>query len=173
MKVLHIGQLIGGLDIYIRNSISFASGNIEYVIIHGRDDNSRPIYSKGQPVKEYLTDLQRELNLIKDIKTLWQAIRIIRNEKPDVIHCHSAKGGVIGRVAGFITQTPTLYTPHGFSFLCSPSKKKQYIYKILERVAKLNSFMLACGESEQCLGIREIGYSNKKALCWRNCAAVE
>lgn len=172
MKVLHIGQLIGGLDVYIRNSISYASGNIEYVVMHGEDDKSIPIYSNGKEVREYLTTLQRDLSVTKDLKALWQAVEIIRKEKPDVIHCHSAKGGIIGRIAGFITRTPTLYTPHGFSFLSSPSKKKQWVYKTLERFARLNSFMLACGESEQQLGISEIGYSEEKALCWHNCVAI-
>lgn len=172
MKVLHIGQLIGGLDIYIRNSIAFASGNIEYVIMHGVDDKSAPVYSKGKEVREYRTALQRDLNPLKDCKALWQAIHIIRKEKPDIIHCHSAKGGIIGRVAGFLTGTPTLYTPHGFSFLCSPSKKKQWMYKMLERMARLNSYMLACGESEQQLGINEVGYSEEKALCWHNCVSI-
>lgn len=169
MKVLHIGQLIGGLDIYIRNSITFASGDIEYVIMHGENDNNKPIYSNGGVIKEYTTALQRDLNIAKDLKALYQAIRIIRREKPDVIHCHSAKGGIIGRIAGFIMGTPTLYTPHGFSFLCSPSKKKQWVYKTLERMTRLNSYMLACGESEQQLGIDEIWYSERKALCWHNC----
>lgn len=172
MKVLHIGQLIGGLDIYIRNSISYASGDIEYVIMHGEDDESLPIYSNGKTVKEYRTALQRNLSIAKDAKALWQAVKIIRQEKPDVIHCHSAKGGIIGRIAGFMTGTPTLYTPHGFSFLCSPSKKKQWAYKTLERVARLDSYMLACGESEQRIGINEIGYSENKALCWHNCVAI-
>ena len=51
MKVLHIGQMIGGLDVYIRNSITFASGSLDYVIMHGKDDyksymNHRKIYDK-------------------------------------------------------------------------------------------------------------------------------
>lgn len=172
MKVLHIGQLIGGLDIYIRNSISYASGEIEYIIMHGADDKNQPIYCHGKEVKEYPTALQRDLNPVKDIKALYQAIRIIRQEKPDVIHCHSAKGGIIGRLAGFLTGTPTLYTPHGFSFLCSPSKVKRWFFKMLERTARLDSYMLACGESEQDLGVKEVGYSHRKALCWHNCVAV-
>ena len=172
MKVLHIGQLIGGLDIYIRNSIHFASGNIEYVIMHGADDKSEPILSNGNPVKEYLTALQRNLNPFKDLKAIIQAVRIIKAEKPDVVHCHSAKGGIVGRIAGWWTNTPTLYTPHGFSFLCSPSKLKQFIFKTIEKITRLGSFMLACEESEQKLGNKEIGYSESKSLCWHNCVAV-
>ena len=46
MKIRHIGQLIGGLDIYIRNSITYANENIEFVIIHGKGDNNKPIIRK-------------------------------------------------------------------------------------------------------------------------------
>ena len=172
MKVLHIGQLIGGLDIYIRNSITFASGDIEYVLMHGKDDNNKPIYSNGLQVKEVLIDLQRDLNPLKDLKAVCQAVKIICREKPDVIHCHSAKGGFVGRIAGFFTGIPTLYTPHGFSFLCSPSRRKRWIYKTIERITRLGCVMLACGESECQLGISEIGYSEKKALCWHNCVSI-
>ena len=172
MKVLHIGQMIGGLDVYIRNSITFASGSLDYVIMHGKDDYKSPIYCNGKVIKEYSSSLQKELNPLRDIQTLCQAIRIIQKERPDVIHCHSAKGGIIGRVAGLITHTPTLYTPHGYSFLCSASPLKRWIFKAIERITRCNSYMLACGESEMELGIKEVGYSKEKALCWHNCVSI-
>lgn len=44
MKVLHIGQMIGGLDIYIRNTIIYnkVEGN-EYIIACGKDDKHQPV----------------------------------------------------------------------------------------------------------------------------------
>lgn len=169
MKILHIGQMIGGLDVYIRNSITYASGDIEYVIMHGKSDQSKPVTCNGAVVKEYLTALQRDLSLTQDAKALWEAVKIIRNERPDVVHCHSAKGGIVGRVAGFLTHTPVLYTPHGYSFLCSSNPKVCWFYKMIERMTRLGASMLACGESEQRLGIEEVGYDEGKALCWHNC----
>lgn len=44
MKILHIGQMIGGLDIYIRNSIIYNKvGSNEYVIVCGKDDKHQPV----------------------------------------------------------------------------------------------------------------------------------
>ena len=43
MKILHLGQIIGGLDIYIRNSIIYAEGDYEYILVHGNKDNNKPI----------------------------------------------------------------------------------------------------------------------------------
>lgn len=47
MKILHIGQMIGGLDIYIRNSIIYnkVEGN-EYIIVCGKDDKHQPVIRK-------------------------------------------------------------------------------------------------------------------------------
>ena len=168
MKILHIGQLIGGLDIYIRNSIAHTDETFEFVIAHGEGDQSKPVIKNRKTVKEYKISLYRELNPFKDLKGLIQAIKIIRKEKPDLIHCHSAKGGVIGRFAGFFTGTPTLYTPHAFSFFSTQSKLKKTIFTCLEKVAKLNSYLLACSESEQEIGIKQIGYKTDKALVWSN-----
>lgn len=168
MKILHIGQMIGGLDVYIRNSITYSKGDFEYVIVHGIDDKNKPVYKNDHEVKEYLIPLYRELNIMNDCKSIIQTIKIIHKEKPDIIHCHSAKGGVIGRIAGFVTHTKTFYTPHAFSFLSSNSKFKKWIYIFIERITRLNSYLLACSDSEWEIGINIIHYKEDHALVWNN-----
>ena len=168
MKILHLGQMIGGLDVYIRNSIVYNNAGNEYVIVHGDKDGSKPVSKGGKSVKEYTVSLYRNLNPFNDLKALLQVIRIIRREKPDIIHCHSAKGGVIGRVSGWLTLTRTLYTPHAFSFLCSPSKLKRRIYLLIERITRFNAYVLACSESEQKMAVELAKYAPSHALLWHN-----
>ena len=168
MKVLHVGQMIGGLGVYIRNTVTYISDKFEFVIVHGEGDNSKPVMKNGKEVKEYTISLYRDLNPLKDLKGLIQVIRIIQKEKPDIIHCHSAKGGFIGRMAGFLTRTKTFYTPHAFSFLSTQNKMKKRIYLFLERMARLDSFLLACSESEKELGMEQVYYKEKRAYVWSN-----
>ena len=47
MKILHLGQVIGGLDIYIRNSIIYAEGDYEYILVHGDKDNKTRSHTDG------------------------------------------------------------------------------------------------------------------------------
>lgn len=168
MKILHIGQLIGGLEVYIRNTIRYSDKDFEFVIIHGENDGSSPVTKNGRPVKEYKTALCRQPDPLKDLKALIRTVKIIRKEKPDIIHCHSAKGGFIGRIAGWLTGTKTFYTPHAFSFMSAQGKCKKAIYLTLERLAVLNSYLLACSESERQLGIQKAGYKEDRALAWSN-----
>lgn len=169
MKILHIGQMIGGLDVYIRNSIVYNKvESNEYVIVCGKDDKHQPVVRNGNTVKEYSISLFRSLNPMNDLKALIQAINIIKKEKPDVIHCHSAKGGIIGRMAGWITGVKTFYTPHAFSFLCTPSKVKRWVFLMIERLTRFKTYVLACSESEQEMAMKEVGYDSSHALVWHN-----
>lgn len=168
MKILHVGQMIGGLDVYIRNTIVCNKAGNEYVIVHGDKDGSRPVIRDGKPVREYTVPLYRNLNPLHDIRTLIRTVRIIRDEKPDIIHCHSAKGGVIGRTAGWITGTRTFYTPHAFSFLCTPSGLKKRLYLWIERLTRFGACLLACSASEREMGVNDVRYAQKRALLWHN-----
>lgn len=168
VKILHIGNMKSGIDKYVRNTVMYVVDGFDFVIVCGKDDRHEPIVRNGQQVNEYAISMYRTLNPIKDCLALMQAIRIIQKEKPDVIHCHSAKGGFIGRLAGFLTGVRTLYTPHAFSFLSADSIVKRRIFLWLERCARLNSWLVACSKSEQELGMTEVHYRKEKALLWRN-----
>ncbi len=168
MKILHIGQMIGGLDVYIRNSIMYSKEGFDFIIVHGKDDKNKPVIKGGHLVKEYKIGLYRALNPFRDLMAIIQTVRIISIEKPDVIHCHSAKGGVVGRIAGAITHTKTFYTPHAFSFLSSASPFKKNIFLMMERLVKFDSYLLACSESERILGMEKVHYDKEHALVWSN-----
>ena len=168
MKILHIGNLKSGIDTYVRNTVALASDDFEFVIVNGADDNSAPYMRHGKQVKTYGICMYRALNPVKDLKAVMQAVKIIRKEKPDLVHCHSAKGGVIGRFAAFLTGTKVAYTAHAFSFLSAESAKKKKVFLLLEKIAKLNSYLLACSGSERELGIKVVGFKEKKAFAWNN-----
>jgi len=169
MKILHVGQMIGGLEIYIRNTVGTASTEFEFVLAHGYQDHSKPLLnSAGVPVKEYIIHMARPLRLTRDTQALVELYRIVKKENPDLIHCHSAKGGMLGRLVGWLTGTKTLYTPHAFSFLSTDSRLKRFVYKHLERRARLNSELLACSNSERFLGRQIVHYKHERCHVWSN-----
>lgn len=168
MKILHIGNLKSGIDTYVRNTVALAGDDFDFVIVSGADDKSEPYLRHGKPLKQYTIDMYRALNPWKDLEAVVQAMRIIRKEKPDLVHCHSAKGGVIGRFAAFLTGRRSVYTAHAFSFLSAESAKKQKIFLTLEKIAKLNSVLLGCAESERLLGMERVGYTERNAFAWNN-----
>ncbi|MHA3788484.1 glycosyltransferase [Flavobacterium hauense] len=171
IKVMHVLHAVGGVDVAVRLIVdNISSDNFETVIIQGFNDNNNPFLdNKGNAVKSYKIPFFREISLIKDIKAIVNTCKIIRKEKPHVIHAHSAKGGVIGRVAGLLSGTPSVYTPHAFSYLSTNNSKKRKIYLAIEKFFRsTNGSIVATSESEKQRAITEVGFSPEKVLLYNN-----
>ena len=61
--------------------------------------------------------LQRDVALWGEIKALLNLVKIIRKEKPDVLHTNSSKAGALGALAGRLARVPKIiFTAHGWAF---------------------------------------------------------
>ncbi len=63
-----------------------------------------------------------------------QVLAIARRLSPDIIHCHGAKGGLYGRIAGRMLGIPTIYTPHGGSLHYTWSTPAGAAFLLVERL---------------------------------------
>ncbi|NQV88307.1 MAG: glycosyltransferase family 4 protein [Parcubacteria group bacterium] len=64
-----------------------------------------------------IPQLSRDVNLLGDIKTLFALTKIIRNERPDILHLNSSKVGALGGLAGRLTGVKKIiFTGHGWAF---------------------------------------------------------
>lgn len=89
-----------------------------------------------------------------DPRMIWAAQRelrrIIRQEKPDMIHLNSSMAGIVGRLAAAGSGIPVLYTPHLFSFMQpSFSPLKRLVFYTAEwLLARLGGYIIGVSESE-------------------------
>ena len=76
--------------------------------------------------------------------------RIIKEEKPDIIHLNSSMAGIVGRIAAAGSGISVLYTPHLFSFLQpSFSRGKRLIFGAAEWIlARMGGYIIGVSESE-------------------------
>jgi len=83
--------------------------------------------------------LGRSVSPLKDLDAFFLLIKEIRKFKPDVIHTHTAKAGVLGRLAGLIArpQAKTVHTFHGHLLHGYFSSGKTRLVIVLERVLGL------------------------------------
>jgi glycosyltransferase involved in cell wall biosynthesis len=62
-------------------------------------------------------NLMRAIRPIKDILITFELIRFIKKNRYDIVHTHSSKAGVVGRIAAKVAGTPIrLHTIHGLPF---------------------------------------------------------
>ena len=93
----------------------------------------------------YLKELSRELSP-KDVVSLFKIYNLIRRERPDVIHTHTAKAGAVGRAAAALYKwlTPgslvgrprkvrVVHTYHGHVFHSYYGRVKTGTFRMIER----------------------------------------
>lgn len=60
--------------------------------------------------------LEREMRLWSDARALFETMKLLRAERPDLIHAHTWKAGFIGRMAARLCGIPSIYTVHMWHF---------------------------------------------------------
>lgn len=86
-----------------------------------------------------MPELRREVSPANDLKAVWKLRQMMIDGKYDIVHTHSSKAGVLGRVAARWAGVPlSVHTVHGWSFHehMSPSKKNFYV--ALEKIGYRN-----------------------------------
>lgn len=172
IKVLHVLHCVGGVEVSLRLIIANLNTHIfENIIVHGLSDVNTDFTDKdNNKIKSYKIPIYREISFINDIKSIWELYKIIKAEKPNILHVHSAKGGIIGRLVGKFFKIKVLFTPQAFSYLSEPVSIKRKVFLLIEKIfSNSNSILLASSNSELERGISEVGYKKNKALLFNNC----
>lgn len=79
-------------------------------------------------------DMSRQITPIKDIKSLWSTYKLLKKEKPEIVHTHTPKAGIIGMLAAKLAGVPhRLHTVAGLPLMESVGAKR----KVLDFVEKL------------------------------------
>ncbi|MDD5101671.1 MAG: glycosyltransferase family 4 protein [Endomicrobiaceae bacterium] len=92
----------------------------------------------------FIRDLVREISPLKDFKALVQIYKILKQEKPDIVHTHSSKAGIIGRLGAKFARVPNIiHTIHGFSFNDTQRILKKKLFIFFERAgAKISKYLI-------------------------------
>jgi glycosyltransferase involved in cell wall biosynthesis len=107
------------------------------VVPPGEDDMSYLAAASGvQPFT--MSQMSREIS-VKDALTIWKLFRLMRRERPDIVHTHTAKAGTVGRVAGMMYRLVSdrrcrfVHTYHGHVFHSYYGKFKTSLFLAVER----------------------------------------
>ncbi|MCP4151357.1 MAG: glycosyltransferase family 4 protein [bacterium] len=82
-----------------------------------------------------LGNLDRRINPVKDLKAFFQLYKTLRRIDPAIVHTHSSKAGILGRLAAFLLQVPVIiHSVHGFSFSPFQSFFKRTFFYVAEKL---------------------------------------
>jgi glycosyltransferase involved in cell wall biosynthesis len=95
-------------------------------------------------------DLVRQIDPVKDCRALFMLNKLFRSREYDIVHTHSTKGGVLGRLAAWLARVPVIvHTVHGVPFEMNGDVKTR-IYIGMERFMGKVTDRLVCVGKELC-----------------------
>lgn len=99
-----------------------------------------------------IDELVREISLKKDWAAVQEIRNIIKKWQPDIVHCHSSKAGIIGRVAAFMEGVPGIFTAHGWAFTEGVPFFKRVLYSVIENIMlNITAKCFCVSEYDRCL----------------------
>ena len=139
---MHTVLLTGGL-----NGARFASRLVTGPVGPAEGDMSYFALRRGV-VPIVVPELGRDVSLWNDLRALWKVYRLFLRERPDIIHTHTAKAGIAGRLAGLLYNAGLRLAPgrrramlihsfHGHVFRGYFSPLKSRLLVLLERALAL------------------------------------
>lgn len=136
MKILHAITLadLGGAQSVLINICNRAVQNGHEIIVVSESDGPMWNQLDSRIVQVKIHELHRKINVFKDFVALLKLKKIYSSIKPDIIHLHSSKIGILGRLA--FPKNKVIYTVHGFDSIRIANRRFLFIEKILKKKAK-------------------------------------
>lgn len=97
----------------------------------------------------FQVDFSRSIgNISSNIHVYKQIKRLIKENNYNFIHCHSPIGGVVGRIAAHNTNTPVIYTAHGFHFFKGGPLKNWMFYPMEKFLANYTDVLITINHED-------------------------
>ena len=126
----HVGLLGAGLDPARYDSL------LLYGDLGAGEDSLEPSVRARGIRMEHVPGLSPEIRPWGDVRALLALIREIRRRRPDIVHTHTAKAGMLGRLAAILALRPRpliVHTYHGHVLEGYFGRAKTALYRGLER----------------------------------------
>jgi glycosyltransferase involved in cell wall biosynthesis len=100
----------------------------------------------------YIIPLTRKITIFQDLIALWKTYKLIKKEKPNIVHTHTPKAGIIGMLAAKMAHVPArMHTVAGLPLL----EAKGFRRKILNLVEKI-TYSAATNIYPNSFGLKQI-----------------
>lgn len=133
MKILQIitKSELGGAQSVLTSIVNALCAEHEVTVIAGEGDGKMFDAIDDRVRKIHYSHLQRAVSLYHDTKALFYLWKLNRKLRPDIIHLHSSKAGLLGRLV--FPKQKIVYTIHGFDSIRVAFRRFLPIERIMQR----------------------------------------
>lgn len=168
MKILYVitrSDVMGGASVHLLDLVEGMStrGHHTEVLVGGEGIFVEKCRDRGIRVTS-LNNLVRPVNPLKDLLCFFELFNKLKRSRPDIVHLHSSKAGILGRMVCKLLGFPCVFTAHGWAFTEGVARNKRYAYTFIEKLmAPLAKKIIAVSDYDKKLALN-CGVSNESQL---------
>lgn len=118
-KIIRTATVSISLDVLLKGQLTFLKEYYEVVAVSGQDAHLDNVASR-EGVRTIPLSIQRQISPFKDFISLLKLYKVLRKEKPLIVHSITPKAGLLTMIAGFFAGVPIRI--HTFTGLVFPYK---------------------------------------------------
>jgi glycosyltransferase involved in cell wall biosynthesis len=120
-------------------------------------------------------DLCRLPHPWRDLRALWHLLRVMKEERFDIVHAHSTKAGLLGRLAARVAGVPVIvFTAHGWAFADGRPWWQRVVLALGERIGgRLATRIVCVSQHDRELAVRWRVASPARLVVIRNGLTLE
>lgn len=157
IKLIRITTIPGSLKGLLRGQLKFMSLNGYNVMAVSSPGDALKEVEINEGVPVVAIEMTRTISPLKDLKALYELIKFFRKEKPEIVHTHTPKAGLLGMIAAKISGVPhRLHTVAGMPLTVATGNKR----RLLDQMERL-TYACATMVYPNSYGLEKIIIQNK------------
>jgi glycosyltransferase involved in cell wall biosynthesis len=122
------------MNIILKGQLKFMNQYFEVVGVTGNDGKHFNEISEREGIRMFALEMKRTISPLQDLIALYKMIRFLHREKPQIVHSHTPKAGLLGMLAAKFCGIPVrLHTVAGLP-LVEAHGFKRWVLALTERI---------------------------------------
>jgi glycosyltransferase involved in cell wall biosynthesis len=133
-KLIRVTTVPMALKYLLPGQMKYMKSNGFDVLMVSADGREREDVIRNEGCTHYIIPMTRKISPIADLRSLWKLYKFFRKERPDIVHSHTPKAGLMAMMAGKMAGLPVrVHTVAGLRFMTAGGVTR----KILVAMEKL------------------------------------
>lgn len=155
-KLVRVTTIPLSLDKLLGNQLAFMNEYFDVIAVASEKEELKRVAEK-YGIMHYCIEMTRTISPLTDVVSLYKMYRFLKKERPNLVHSHTPKAGIVAMMAAYFAGVPIrLHTVAGLPLLEARGTKR----KILNFVEKL-TYSFATKIYPNSFGLQEIIIENK------------
>lgn len=126
-KLIRITTVPISLKLLLKDQLRYMDQYFEVIAVSSSGKELQEV-EESQGVKVKAIKMSRQITPLKDLASLYEMIMFLLKEKPEIVHTHTPKAGLIGMLGAWVTRVPhRLHTVAGLPVMESSGMKRKML----------------------------------------------